>query len=186
MIAFYSRAVPTGLSQFALSFFTNREAALKALTVPVLVWELPSGPNPEESWQHTATGAGMARPRVAEPLVYRVEKVSGKKNAFAMGVTLGRVDTNDLQADDASVSRFHAYFQRDEKAGTWSVTDAESHNGTSLDGVRLKPNVKTVLHAGTRVRFGDVEMLFLTPEAFVEFLDARTSGADGRAPTKPL
>ncbi len=163
--------MPLGLSQIARQLLTNREAALRTLTMPHLVWEAPSGPNPEEAWQHTGAGSVMSRPRQGEPLVFALAKVPGLKNPFAMGITVGRVDTNDVQLDDASVSRFHAYFQFDERAQAWQLTDAESKNGTFLDGVKLAANAKNRLKDGALLRFGEVSLRFLLPQALVDYVE---------------
>ena len=50
----------------------------------------------------------------------------------------------------ASVSRFHAWVQLDEKAGVWFLTDAESKNGTWLDKVKLTASTRTKLAAHFR------------------------------------
>ena len=56
-------------------------------------------------------------------MLFELKKVPGKANAFAMGVTVGRIDTNDVVLDDASVSRFHAYFQKDARTGETLAMD---------------------------------------------------------------
>ena len=138
----------------------------------MLIWEAPSvkaGPD-SGSWQVTHGGNVPSRPRAGEPLVFNVEKIVGLKNPFAMGITVGRVETNDVVVDDASVSRFHAWFQHDDKAATWFVTDAESKNGTFVDGARLDPKKRTKLKDGGTVRFGEASMRFMLPESFEAWL----------------
>jgi pSer/pThr/pTyr-binding forkhead associated (FHA) protein len=62
-----------------------------------------------------------------------------------MGITVGRVETNDVIVDDGSVSRFHAWLQLDERKKAWFLCDAESKNGTFLGPQRLTANQKVAL-----------------------------------------
>lgn len=163
------------LTRLALRYLRDRQGVAASLTMPQLLWHAPAEPNPEESWEHTDAGAIEARPSGTDPVVFRLEKRADARNAFAMAVTVGRIASNDLPIDEPSVSRFHAYFQRDPKSGLWFLTDAESSRGTFLDGVKLAPNVKTPLvKEDHRVRVGDVELRFMLPAAFLKFLAAPT------------
>src|SRR4051794_27891377 len=116
-------------SHYIRLFYTNPSGFLGLIKNPVLLWEAKQHLKPaEQQWAPTETG-NLSSPWKAEvPAVFEVMKTPGSKNPFAMGVTLGRVETNDLVIDDASISRFHAYFQQDPKKGAWSVVDAESKN----------------------------------------------------------
>lgn len=151
--------------------------------VPALVWE--AAPNPAKltesghHWEMTNTGLNMTRPRAGEPLIFPVEKVLGTTNAFAMGVTIGRVESNDIVVDDGSVSRFHAWIQRDDRTQQWSLTDAESKNGTWLDGVPLAAKQRVALRDGARLKFGDVEMEFFLPASLKTFVEQRFRAVTG-------
>ena len=51
-------------------------------------------------------------------------------------LTVGRAEGNDIVlADDGQVSRVHAVFER--LAGTWSIRDVNSRNGTFVNGTRV-------------------------------------------------
>jgi hypothetical protein len=89
-------------------------------------------------------------------------------NAFAFGITLGHAENNDLVLRDASVSRFHAYLQQSGK--TWSVTDADSKNGTFVDGARAASSKPKALGHKAALRLGTLELRFFTAEGFAEFL----------------
>ena len=67
-------------------------------------------------------------------VVLPVRKVQG---AFCSMITVGRTANNDVVISDTEVSKFHAYFRRNE-AGAWEVTDAGSRNGTWLGGKKLE------------------------------------------------
>ena len=157
-----------------------KPAALKAtLEFPVLVWRAaptqPSDAGSELRWQGTNAGVGPARPELGEALVFDVRKEVGKRNAFPMGITIGRVDSNDIALDDASVSRFHAWLQQN-PTGDWTLSDADSKNGTYLDGTKLLPKAKVPITDNSRLKFGEVEVVFLTVAAFIALLDNAPSG----------
>ncbi len=146
------------------------------LKVPVLVWEAPPGAkDPNEDWAPTDAGIPISRPRAGEPVILPIEKVPGTKNPFAMGVTIGRVETNDISIDDASVSRFHAWLQHDERLNAWFLTDAESKNGTWLNDVKLAPSVRTRLEDGAIIRLGDIHTSFLLPERLLKWVREKSS-----------
>lgn len=133
-------------------------------TVPGLLWEAPpTGMTDSGHWEMTAAGQAMMRPRTGEPLIFLVEKGTATNNPFAMGVTVGRVENNDIVVDDGSVSRFHAWLQKDERTQAWSLTDAESKNGTWVDGVQLAGKARVTLRDGASLKFGEVIMIFHLP-----------------------
>lgn len=145
------------------------------VTVPAMVWEAPGGAMTDSGhWEMTDAGGTMSRPRAGEPLVFLVEKSStSSNNPFAMGVTIGRVESNDVVLDDGSVSRFHAWLQKDERTGQWSLTDAESKNGTWVDGKQVAPKQRVTIQDGSTLKLGDVELTFLLPPALKAFVTQR-------------
>ncbi len=136
--------------------------SLEAISCPVLVWSAPASANDSEHWERTR-GHNVAKPIAGDPRVFRVEKGAKANNAFAFGITVGRVDTNDLVLEDDSISRFHAFLKLDERNQMWMLTDAESKNGTWVDGKRLEKNQRIALRDNVSVKFGDAEMRFLMP-----------------------
>jgi hypothetical protein len=164
--------MPIGFSYYCRRYLSEAEALRKSIDAPLLWWELPATAHGEEAWMGTASGAALKEPRAGEPVLFELKKMTGKANAFAMGVTVGRIDTNDVVIDDASVSRFHAYFQKDARTGDWNVVDAESKNGTWVGPLKLQPklqpNERARVTDETKVRFGDVELVFLSVDALFE------------------
>jgi hypothetical protein len=158
------------LTQFARRFWTDEPKVRQEFDCPFLVWEAPAREHNEELWMGTQTGSPVIAPRVGEPLVFPLRKGTNRANAFGMGVTVGRTDNNDVVLTDQSVSRFHAYFQWDGKAAQWKVTDAESKNGTFVDGTRLVAQKAQVVENHARLRFGDVEMVLMLPDAFFTYV----------------
>lgn len=123
----------------------------------------------DERSLHTATGTGP-NPLHGEPRLVVVRK--NKDNAFQRRVTVGRTPNNDVVIDDASVSRFHAWFEQAED-GTWVVVDAGSKNGSYVSTKKLAPKKPHSLRGGEKVRFGTIDGWFLTPERVMDRLRRR-------------
>lgn len=85
-------------------------------------------------------------------------------NAFGMMITLGRAPNNDLVIPDQRISKFHAYFRRNAD-DTWTISDASSRNGTSLNGVAIEPQTSKPLESGASITLSDdLELVFLEPK----------------------
>ena len=169
----YAARVPVPLTQLAKKLFVNPKPGSE-LKVPGLVWQAPPTDVTDSGhWAMTDAGTTMNRPRSGEPLVFFVEKTPGTDNPFAMGITIGRVDNNDIVVDDGSVSRFHAWLQQDERTKEWSLTDAESRNGTWVDGAKADPKKRIALPDGAKLKFGDVEMSFYLAPSLTGFVNER-------------
>jgi hypothetical protein len=146
--------------------------AKASLRVPALVWEAPTKSSSDSGhWMITDAGQSLRRPRTGEPLVMLVEKAPGRNNPFAMGVTIGRVESNDIIVDDRTVSRFHAWIQYDERLQAWQITDAESKNGTWVNGKKLAGKQRVTLAGGAEIKLGDVLLRFMLPDALLAFVD---------------
>lgn len=73
-------------------------------------------------------------------------------------VVVGRAARCDVVIADDSVSATHARLEFDH--GAWRITDLDSANGTSVEGVRLAAQVPTPLPYGSTVRLGGVKLQF--------------------------
>lgn len=160
------------LSHLQPVVLADPRAWAKLEKVPLLVWDKAPGAKMKTLVLGTLANY-RPEPPSHDPICFRMKKYNRVGNAFALGVTLGRADFNDIPLDDGSVSRFHAYFQQDRHSGVWHVVDAESFNGSSCDGVLLQPNRPAPLHDGAKLQFGNVELRFLTAESFGEWVRAR-------------
>ncbi len=152
------------LTEYVRRFVDAEEAVEKAVITPVLVWE--AGVFDDADWTHPPAQV----PTADNPVVFLLRKSDGRSNPFEGGISLGRASVNDLVLPHKSVSRFHAYFQHELASARWAVADAASRNGTQSDGVPLKPNVPAVLASAHRLRVGDLDLTFLSSEAFVRWL----------------
>jgi len=113
---------------------------------------MPDTPDTVPSQPALAAFALLAGPRRGEELSVRAPVVS-----------IGQGPQNDLVIDDDSVSRTHARLEYILEG--WRLTDLESTNGTTVEGVRLAAGVPTPLAYGSSVRFGGVRMVFREVEA---------------------
>jgi pSer/pThr/pTyr-binding forkhead associated (FHA) protein/tetratricopeptide (TPR) repeat protein len=102
----------------------------------------------------------------AAPIVQGVgagARLSGKGREIRLPAkaVIGRGAECDVVLDDDSVSRKHAELARDDR-GLYRLRDLKSANGTFLDG---KPVGEEPVLApdGSKLRFGDVELLFQRP-----------------------
>jgi hypothetical protein len=162
--------MPVLLSSFGRELVLDERAFRERYTTPFLVWEAPRV-EAEEVLFSTQVSGPLSRPGGLQSLGFALKKGGAASNAFTMGITVGRTENNDVHIPDNSVSRFHAYFQQDAKGGPgWRLVDAESKNGTFVDDERLAGNGSRNLTDGVCVRFGNVSLRFLLPEAFVEYL----------------
>lgn len=113
-----------------------------------------------ERWAHTGHMSGTLEPERLAQHRFSVQKT--KWNAYSLGVSVGRIASNDVSIPHHSVSRFHASLQ--EEKGGWFIRDADSKNGTFLDTERLEPNRPYPLKHRTRLQFGEVVLVFMLPE----------------------
>jgi hypothetical protein len=158
-------------------FHRERTEYERTLPPAVLVFTPPlvggQVPEDEDSGHHFRTLSHVPTPMmgVGEPVVFPVIKT--RENAFGRGITVGRTGNNDVALEDGTVSRFHAWFQR-EGHGGYLLTDAGSKNGTFVEGVRLLPRRACAVNDGARVRFGQVEVTFYLASGFTKVLARRT------------
>lgn len=158
-------------------FQRERAEYERKLPPAVLVFTPASAASPsldedDETHHHFRTLTNVSTPMlgVGEPIVFPV--VKNQENAFGRGITVGRTGNNDVVLDDGTVSRFHAWFQR-ETDGRYTLTDAGSKNGSFVAGVRLTPRRPSPIADGTRLRFGQVELTFYLASGFTRVLARR-------------
>jgi hypothetical protein len=100
--------------------------------------------------------------------VYSVEKRPG--GPFPDRIGVGRARTADISLRLSSVSKYHAYFRRDDTRGHWEVWDARSRNGTTVGTHRLQAGEGAALENGVSILFGNALFLFFTDVGFFELL----------------
>ncbi len=160
-----------------------RKLAKRLAGRPVLLYEPPQDPRKDRSsgdddedddYQfRTQSGIGMPFIGGGEPLAVVVEK--SKDNAFQRRVTVGRTSNNDIVLEDSSVSRFHAWLQRDDAQAGWEIVDAGSRNGTWVGSKKLIAKAPASLTSGVKVRVGVIELTFFSAEGFLKMLKQRST-----------
>jgi pSer/pThr/pTyr-binding forkhead associated (FHA) protein len=77
---------------------------------------------------------------------------------------IGRLRSNHLVLDSASVSRRHGRVTRENNC--YEIEDINSRNGILINNERLKPNERRLLFHGDTLKLGDQHLVFLNPYAF--------------------
>lgn len=85
--------------------------------------------------------------------VFPVNRPSSPANHM---VTLGRANNMDIVLPNPSVSKLHAYFQRDIEGSRWTVADAGSRNGSTLNGSVLAPKASHPVNTGDILVFAQL------------------------------
>jgi hypothetical protein len=100
--------------------------------------------------------------------VAAVSKRTGS-NVFTSMVTIGRARNNDIEVNEGTVSKFHAYVMLE--PGGPVLVDAGSTYGTFVHGRRLTPRrERHPLVPGDGIRLGSVHMTFFDAATFYEHL----------------
>ena len=77
---------------------------------------------------------------------------------------IGRLRSNDLVLDSATVSRRHGRVTRENNC--YEIEDINSRNGILINNGPLKPKERRLLLHGDTVKLGDQQLVFLNPSAF--------------------
>jgi pSer/pThr/pTyr-binding forkhead associated (FHA) protein len=102
--------------------------------------------NPALSWaaaRHDPQDAGFVL------LTWIGEDSRSTEKRFFQPVSFGREAGNDIELDDARVSRFHAVLWAED--GNWHIRDLDSANGTFIENSRVSGSA--ALPANCELRF---------------------------------
>ena len=75
-------------------------------------------------------------------------------------LSVGRDTANQIMIGDSAISRKHCIISQ-VSPGTYEISDLESHNGTFVNGIRIR---RTPIRHGDRIHVGTSEFVFLTGE----------------------
>jgi hypothetical protein len=142
---------------------------LGAVTVPHLLFSAAS-PNLSTKSLGVLTrevDRGKLREGLLDVRMFPVRKQPG--SVFSLMITLGRAQNCDVVLDHRGVSKFHAYMRQ--VGAQWFLSDANSSNGTRVEGLRLPPERSHVLKPGCEITLGEaVTLQYLEPQGLLEML----------------
>ncbi|MBN2383432.1 FHA domain-containing protein [bacterium] len=100
-----------------------------------------------------------------------VLEVKNREGSLFTGmINVGRSSNNDIVLDFYAISKFQAYFTQGHD-GKMNISDAESTNGTSVNGIPLVPNNPLPLSNGDNILFaGFLAFIFYEPTGFYQLL----------------
>jgi hypothetical protein len=155
--------------------------AFKSASGPVALIQQPvqppveGAPRPAQTMLGLRT-VGMAhRSQMAERLLAMLRDFDNLEVHFLQPTvdgqefTIGRADC-DLVVADPSVSQHHATLRWNAVKNSFTVRDAESMNGTWINGAPLGYRAQVLLHDGDTLAFGDAQFLYFLAETFHEQL----------------
>ena len=145
--------------QHGSAFLLMSAAELKQPTGPRAT-QVRGLPSDDRASEHTAH------------LSLRVFPVVRTERSIVPFITLGRTKNNDVVLPEVTVSRFHAFFKQSAD-GRMALQDAGSTNGTAVNGRPVPVQGKGApiqLKSGDNLRFGSVELTFLSVQALREFI----------------
>jgi hypothetical protein len=73
-------------------------------------------------------------------------------------ISVGRARNKDIVLRHPSISKFHAWFERDAQ-GRWCLADAGSKNGTRANANEVQARELVCIKTGDVIRFGSVEAM---------------------------
>jgi pSer/pThr/pTyr-binding forkhead associated (FHA) protein len=144
-------------------------AEIARLDVPVLLVGMRGGVRAPAGDYRTATNEGTpALPTVAEALldgrVCVAPLSKSSRNPYQNFIFVGRASTCDVILRDASVSKTHAVFERDDDQPLWKLRDNHSHNGTWVNRSRIRPEARVAVGSGDSIVFGAYPAYLLLPD----------------------
>ena len=143
-LAFQSQDLETFLNAYGEAFLVleGSEDQLNA----------PDGPAKTLSLEKYLSKAGVMD---GDSIVYAVTRTG--RSLFPDMISVGRTQNNDIYINDASLSKFHAFFRV--QNGQFFVQDARSTNGSTVNAKKVPPQGEgdpQLVCTGDRIRFGAV------------------------------
>jgi hypothetical protein len=131
------------------------EVTAPYLLVPKATEEEEEGADASTAIETIVISPDMMSRALSEPhqaYLWAIPLTKQGENPFGMMITVGRARNNDVVLEHKATSKFHAYFRH--FGGKWSLCDANSSNGTYLNGMRLPPERSRPLKSGDHIGFG--------------------------------
>ncbi len=157
-------SVEDGDASFHTAFM--RREAIRDFSRPTLT---PAGFRPSERVNERPSDRPKLHP-AGEVLMI----VKREGSPFPERIGVGRARNADVCILLPKISKYHAFFTKgaDEK---YTLTDAGSKNGTSVEGRKLDEKVPVTLESGCEVCFGPYRFTFYTAEGFAGMVSRRAA-----------
>jgi hypothetical protein len=158
-------------------------ALVEEIKVPVLVMvsEVPLQATTDFETRHASDVDGLSlrqtealRQTPSRGLVYFLRK--RESGVFTDKIGVGRTRNVDICIPNSQISKYHAFFSRSGDSG-WTITDADSKNGTRVGAERLTVGVAKTLQNDTKIVAGGIEFIFYLPADFI-FLCRSSFGSE--------
>jgi len=94
-----------------------------------------------------------------------LRKRVGGDTAYKDRISVGRARNKDIVLRHPSVSKFHGWFEVDER-GSFYFTDADSKNRTRVNGATLFARERSSVQSGDTIRFGSIEAFLCSAQLF--------------------
>ena len=104
---------------------------------------------------------------IAVPL----HKRPGASNVFSERISVGRARTNDIVLRHHSVSKFQAWFEKDED-DRFHLAGGKATNPTLMNGIEVPRASPVSVASGDEIRFGDVSAIFCAPDLLWDAVNA--------------
>lgn len=106
----------------------------------------------------------LTSPHFVTPLHKQTESA-----AYQGRVSIGRARNMDIVLRNGSISKFHAWVEKDEQ-GDFTVADTGSKNGTTVKGKSIGVRKPVIINAGDEIMFGSVSTTFCPADVLWELL----------------
>lgn len=140
---------------------------LNVLGFHTVVADLSEAPRAGAGAKEDLAGAGVTELRrrlsQARHFAITLEK-RVHDGSYQDRVSVGRARNKDIVLRHPSVSKFHAWFERDAQ-GNWSVADAGSKNGTRTNTTDVAVRELAKIKPGDILRFGSVEVMLCSADS---------------------
>ena len=127
----------------------------ESATQPRLVLHSPTAPIDQNA---TVLGSNVVAALVIEASS-TPERMGERIELFTFPYSIGRILTR--LSEEQEVSRRHAEINYDAQQDQYTITDVQSTNGVTLDGVKITPGVPHVISPDMRIGLGSVLVLRL-------------------------
>jgi hypothetical protein len=131
-----------------------------------LLWE-PGNWKPPGST--TLVGAGLTTTPIPGRLTGEALALALELKKDGTQLTLGRGPECDAVINDGTLSQLHLVFMQGPN-NTWTVRDAGSRNGSSLDGIKLDPGTPKTLKTGSKLTAAQVSFTYYGPAGMLQRL----------------